>query len=580
MVSDTKTGALILAGTPIGDARDASPNLTSVLASADIIAAEDTRRLRRLCDRLGVTISGSVVSYFDGNEAERAPGLVRQMCDGATVVVVTDAGMPGISDPGYRLVRGAIDAGIPVSVVPGPSAVTTALVLSGLPVRRFCFEGFPPRKPGERRRHLAALARETRTMVFFEAPHRLAGFLDATVEAFGEQRASAICRELTKPYQEVVRGTLAELAVWAKGEVRGEICVVIDGWQPGDDDAMSAAVAEVSASVQAGASVSSAVAAVSDAMGVRRKSLYDAVVAGGASPIQSQVVPDVSEVLDQHGMPALPDRLPRPVTDSHTHMDSVFEMTGLSAEDNLAAAAAVGVTRIVQIGCSVEDSQWAVEFAASHPQAVAAVAVHPNDAARLSDGELDRQLAQIEALAVAGPHVRAVGETGLDYYRTRDDLGRQRQRRSFLAHIAIAADHGMTLAIHDRDAHEAILQVLDEAPLRPPRVIMHCFSGDERFARLCIERGYWLSFPGTVTFKDAAGLRAALAVTPIDQLLVETDAPYLTPVPVRGRPNASYLVAHTVRFIAEQRGDDLAALCDALTANAFAAYGGAWGRRE
>jgi TatD DNase family protein len=208
---------------------------------------------------------------------------------------------------------------------------------------------------------------------------------------------------------------------------------------------------------------------------------------------------------------------------------------------------------------------------------VAAVAIHPNDAARLDDRELAQHIAQIDALAGAGPQVRAVGETGLDYYRTRDDAGRARQRRSFSDHIAIAAAHDLALAIHDRDAHADVLAVLDEAPLRPGRVIMHCFSGDAALARECVQRGFWLSFPGTVTFRDADDLRDALAVTPLGRLLVETDAPYLTPVPVRGRPNASYLIPYTVRFMAEQRGDDLAQLCDALTANAIAAYGGSWG---
>ncbi|MCL2652296.1 MAG: TatD family hydrolase [Propionibacteriaceae bacterium] len=258
-------------------------------------------------------------------------------------------------------------------------------------------------------------------------------------------------------------------------------------------------------------------------------------------------------------------------------MDSVFEKTGLRPEDNLIAASSVGVTKVVQIGCDVTSSQWAVEFAAANPAVIAAVAVHPNDAARLTAKELDAALGEIDALAGSGSHVRAVGETGLDYYRTRDSAGQAQQRASFADHIAIAAARGLTLAIHDREAHSDILRVLDDAPLRPERVIMHCFSGCMAFARDCVERGYWLSFPGTVTFKGSEDLRDALTVTPLDRLLVETDAPYLTPVPARGRPNASYLVAHTVAFIAEYRGDDLAVLCDALRANAEAAYGGAWG---
>jgi len=574
---------LVLAGSPIGDLADASPHLVEVLSSADIVAAEDTRRLRRLCDRLGVTITGRVVSYFDGNEAERTPGLVAAMVEGATVVVITDAGMPSVSDPGYRLVRASLDAELEVTAVPGPSAVLTALALSGLPVRRFCFEGFPPRKAGERASYLATLTHEPRTMVFFEAPHRLGEFLDACVTAFGGQRPGAVCRELTKPHQEVVRGTLSELAQWAHRPVLGEVSLVIGGWQGLDDDAaqdaLVAGVAAVRQAVTDGATTRAAVAIVAAAQGLRRKTLYDAVVAGPKdnSAGTPEPVADVASVLADHGFADLPPHLPRPIIDSHTHLDSVFENTGLRPEDNLAAALSVGITKVVQIGCDVDSSRWAVEFAASHPSVIAAVAVHPNDAARLPPKELDAAIAKIDALAGAGHHVRAVGETGLDYYRTRDTAGQAQQRASFADHIAIAAARGLTLAIHDREAHNDILRVLDDAPVRPERVIMHCFSGGMAFARDCVERGYWLSFPGTVTFKGADDLRDALTVTPLDRLLVETDAPYLTPVPARGRPNASYLVAHTVAFIAEHRGDALAALCDALTANTEAAYGGAWG---
>ena len=606
--SGAPSGELVLVGTPIGNLDDASARLGAVLSEADVIAAEDTRRLRALCARLSVSPTGQVISYFDGNEAQRAPQLVQQMVDGAKLALVTDAGMPGVSDPGYRLVRAAIDAGVPITVVPGPSAALTALVLSGLPVRRFCFEGFAPRKPGERARHLAELAGETRTMVFFEAPHRLAGFLAAAAEAFGHDRPGAICRELTKPYEQVVRATLSELAQWAADGVRGEIAVVIAGRAaPSGGTPLAVALEDVAALVAAGTPTSAAVASVAEATGLRRKALYDAVlasrvasreddpmegapagpertdassprgpVAAGDHSVDTPV--DVGVMLGGLQLPDMPARLPAPVIDSHTHLDAVLDKAGLSPEDNLAAAAAVGVGQVVQIGCDVESSAWATSFAATHPQVVAAVAIHPNDAARLSQTQLRQQLSQIEALAGAGPHVRAVGETGLDYYRTRDEAGRARQRQSFSRHIDIAAALGLTLAIHDRDAHDDVLAVLDEAALRPPRVIMHCFSGDAAFAQQCVDRGYWLSFPGTVTFRDADDLRRALRLTPIDQLLVETDAPYLTPAPARGRPNASYLMAHTVRFLAEQRGDDLASLCRALRANAEAAYGGPWGQ--
>ena len=226
------TGVLVLAGTPIGDVTDAPPRLAAELGTADVVAAEDTRRLRRLAAALGVSPSGRVVSYFEGNETARTPELVAALRGGARVLLVTDAGMPSVSDPGYRLVAAAVDAGITVTAVPGPSAVLTALALSGLPVDRFCFEGFLPRKAGERLARLTQVAAETRTLVYFESPHRLASTLDAMAEVFGEQRRAAVCRELTKTYEEVRRGPLGELGEWARGGVRGEITVVVAGAPP------------------------------------------------------------------------------------------------------------------------------------------------------------------------------------------------------------------------------------------------------------------------------------------------------------------------------------------------------------
>src|SRR5689334_21476055 len=214
-------GVLVLAGTPIGRVDDASPRLVAALGRADVVAAEDTRRLRRLATDLDVTVTGRVVSYFEGNEAARTSDLVEALLAGEEVLLVTDAGMPSVSDPGYRLVTAAVEAGVRVTAVPGPSAVLTALAVSGLAVDRFCFEGFLPRKPGERRRRLTALADEPRTTVFFESPHRTAATLAALAEDFGPTRRAAVCRELTKTHEEVVRGPLAELAAWAEDGVRG-----------------------------------------------------------------------------------------------------------------------------------------------------------------------------------------------------------------------------------------------------------------------------------------------------------------------------------------------------------------------
>ena len=221
-------GRLVLAGTPLGRISDASPGLRAALAEADVIAAEDTRRLLRLAGELGVELRAPVVSYYEAVERARIPGLVARIAAGATVVLATDAGMPSVSDPGYRLVAAVAEAGLPVTSVPGPSAVVTALALSGLPSDRFSFEGFPPRKAGERSRAFAALADERRTMVFFESVHRLTATMAAMVEAFGPDRAAALCRELTKTHEEVRRGTLAELAAGA-GDARGEVTVVVAG---------------------------------------------------------------------------------------------------------------------------------------------------------------------------------------------------------------------------------------------------------------------------------------------------------------------------------------------------------------
>jgi len=268
---------LVLAATPIGRPDDASPRLAEALRTADVVAAEDTRRLRRLASELGAEPTGRVLSYFEGNETARTEELLEALAAGETVVVVTDAGMPSVSDPGYRLVSAAIEAGIALTVVPGPSAVLTALALSGLPVDRFCFEGFPPRKPGERARTFGALADERRTMVFFESPHRTVATLRAMADAFGPDRRAAVCRELTKTYEEVRRGPLAELIDWAEQGVRGEVTVVVAGAPEGGVPAMEDLVARVAEHESEGMSRRDAIAEVVATTGVRKRALFDAV---------------------------------------------------------------------------------------------------------------------------------------------------------------------------------------------------------------------------------------------------------------------------------------------------------------
>ncbi|MFD5709597.1 16S rRNA (cytidine(1402)-2'-O)-methyltransferase [Streptomyces pharetrae] len=274
-------GTLVLAGTPIGDISDAPPRLAEELAGADLVAAEDTRRLRRLTQALGVTPKGRVVSYFEGNETARTPELVEALLGGARVLLVTDAGMPSVSDPGYRLVAAAVERDIRVTAVPGPSAVLTALALSGLPVDRFCFEGFLPRKAGERLSRLREVADERRTLVYFEAPHRLDDTLAAMAEVFGGERRAAVCRELTKTYEEVRRGPLAELAEWAAEGVRGEITVVVEGAPEREAAELSAQelVRRVRVREEAGERRKEAIAAVAVEAGVPKRVVFDAVVA-------------------------------------------------------------------------------------------------------------------------------------------------------------------------------------------------------------------------------------------------------------------------------------------------------------
>ncbi|RNL62563.1 16S rRNA (cytidine(1402)-2'-O)-methyltransferase [Nocardioides marmoriginsengisoli] len=278
-MTDSETaGVLVLAGTPIGRVEDAPPRLARELAEADVIAAEDTRRLKRLTSDLGIEPAGRVISYFEGNEQGRTPQLLELLRAGDRVVLVTDAGMPSVSDPGYRLVAAAVEAGIEVTSVPGPSAVLTALAVSGLPVDRFCFEGFLPRKPGERSRRLAGLASESRTMVFFEAPHRTEAALAAMATAFGADRAAAVCRELTKTHEEVRRDGLGALAAWAADGIRGEVTIVVTGApESGPVDDPETLVAWVAEEELLGATRKDAIAEVARRAGVPKREVYDLV---------------------------------------------------------------------------------------------------------------------------------------------------------------------------------------------------------------------------------------------------------------------------------------------------------------
>ena len=277
-------GRLVLGGAPLGQPGDVGPRLRTAMATADVLAVEDTRRLHRLAADLEVQLSGRVVTFHESVERSRLPGLLAALAEGRTVLLLTDAGMPSVSDPGYTLVRAAIDAGVAVTSVPGPSPVTTALAVAGLPVDRFCFEGFLPRKAGERRSRLAGLADERRTMVFFESPHRLADALTDAAAVMSEGRPAAVCRELTKTHEEVRRGPLGELASWAADGVRGEITLVVGG-APAAPVALSPSelAALVADEEEAGATRKDAIRAVVVRTGLPRRTVYDAVVAAKSS---------------------------------------------------------------------------------------------------------------------------------------------------------------------------------------------------------------------------------------------------------------------------------------------------------
>ncbi|GAA3701414.1 TatD family hydrolase [Zhihengliuella alba] len=296
----------------------------------------------------------------------------------------------------------------------------------------------------------------------------------------------------------------------------------------------------------------------------------DAVIPGS---VPTAYAPPEGETVDKRkNYPPAPEPLPVPVPDNHTHLDFRGGWVTVGLQDALDTAEAVGVPGAVQVGCDVESSRLAVEAAETHGRLLAAVAIHPNDAAELAGrGELDAAIAAIDELA-AGERVRAVGETGLDYYRTGPE-GHAAQRESFLAHLEIAARRSKALQIHDRDAHADVVDVLTSGVQLPDRVVFHCFSGDAELARLCNEHGWFMSFAGTVTFKNSIGLQEALLVADPSLVMVETDAPFLTPHPYRGQPNAAYMIPYTVRFMARHLDRDLAEWCSTLADNTRRVYG-------
>ena len=277
-----KKGLLILAGAPLGNSRDLSLRVRDLLGEVDLIAAEDTRRLLRLCSDLEISLSAPVVSFFAGNEAQRTPELISALIQGKTVLVITDAGMPGISDPGYLIVRAALDANIDIEVVPGPSAASTALLISGLPMERYIFDGFPPRTQQARQNYFETIKAEGRTVVLFEAPHRIRETLADAIEILGGQRLGAVCREMTKTHEEIVRGSLTELETWSNSkEMLGEITLVIAALSAGEISELTPL--EIAAKVKelegVGATRQEAVAQIATEFGLRKRAIFDALVA-------------------------------------------------------------------------------------------------------------------------------------------------------------------------------------------------------------------------------------------------------------------------------------------------------------
>ena len=503
------------------------------------------------------------------------------------MLLVTDAGMPSVSDPGYRLVAAAVAEDITVTAVPGPSAVLTALAVSGLPVDRFCFEGFLPRKAGERARRLAGLAAEQRTMVFFEAPHRTEAALAALADAFGDDRPGAVCRELTKTHEEVRRGSLRELAVWAADGIRGEVTLVVQGAEDTteigtDPDLWRDLVAELETG---GMTRKDAILDVARRAGVPKREVYDAVhkpTPRGRSRERAHPPPrghrgEVRQQPRPHPpagprAAAAPGRR-QPLPPRHRRRRRGRRLVRHEGRDRGRGGRQRHPDRADRLRPARRPLGGPRRRGARRSWSPVWRCTPTRRPGWPRPASSTRPSPRSSGWRRAATGSGSIGETGLDHFRTGPD-GRAAQVESFRRHIEMAKRLDKVLMIHDRDAHDEVLQVIDEEGA-PDRWVMHCFSGDAAVARACLDRGAHLSFAGTVTFKNAEPLRGALRITPQDRVLVETDAPFLTPMPYRGRPNASYLVPHTMRAMAEVRGDDLEALCRAVDATTTAVFG-AW----
>ena len=542
----------MVVGTPIGNLGDLSRRAAETLAAADVIACEDTRHTGMLLARTGIAPK-RLLSLHEHNEASRTAELLGLLADGMTVALVSDAGMPVVSDPGARLVAAAADQGIAVLIVPGPSAGIAAYAVSGLATGRYHFEGFLPRRGPERRRRVNAVAASDCPSIIFESPVRVAETLDDLARACGTERRVAICRELTKLHEHVWRGNLGGAVTRAAGSPAvGEHVLVVDGAGPPPQAGHQDMEALLRHHLGAGMSRRDAVAATAGELSVSRRAVYDVAL---KLPPAAEGAPDAD-----------PSESSGTWTDSHCHVHGISEPLEV-----LKRAKAAGVRRVVCIGTDETDSLAAIGFvrrvsdAASEDfaAAFATVGQHPHDAVAGTGW--------IEGVLSARPaKVVGIGECGLDYHY--DHSPRDVQRRAFAEQIELAHRFGMPLVIHTREAWDDTFALLQKGGV-PARLVFHCFTGGPEEAIRCLEIGAFLSFSGIVTFQKADDLRAAAEVCPLDRLLIETDSPFLAPLPHRGHQNEPMWVPLVGAAVAQAKGIAVAEVARTTDANAGLFFG-------
>jgi 16S rRNA (cytidine(1402)-2'-O)-methyltransferase len=555
-------GQLVVVGTPIGNLGDLSPRAAEALAAADVIACEDTRHTGLLLSRQGIE-PRRLVSVHEHNEAGRISEVLDLIAGGAVVALVSDAGMPVVSDPGARVVAAVSEAGHTVVVVPGPSAGVAAYAVSGLAASggRHLFEGFLPRRGHERRERLAAVAKSDCPTVIYESPNRVDRTIQDLREACGADRKVAICRELTKLHEEVWRGSLSEAAERTATVLPlGEHVLVVDAAGPTEPADEGNVEAKLRQRLDAGLSRRDAVAETADELSVSRRAVYDVALRMRPSS-DADAANDDEEPAEAFTW-----------TDSHCHVHG-----GPEPDKVIERAFKAGVSSVICIGTDEPDSLAAIEFARQSDagpggggaRVFATVGLHPHDATQ-GTGWLPAVLAKQVPDSDEGGPVVGLGECGLDYHY--DHSPRDVQRRAFSEQIELANRFGLPLVVHTREAWDDTFKLLRSGGV-PDRLVFHCFSGGPDEAQLCIELGAYLSFSGIVTFGKADLIRAAAVVCPLDRLLVETDSPFLAPVPHRGKQNEPMWVPLVGAGVATAKGIDAAEVAEASVANAAAVFG-------